>query len=359
MTFQELLDKFNGFVKKKGFVSKEPIGLISRAFPNEFNVSAGHDYALEIFKAPKPIEFPISYSLMDTCFRRIDMEHVGYSNRHLSLFNIALFACSAIKEKMGSCINELISIYTEFLWEILGFPKEKLMFTVFDGGQVLDFYLKREKSLFESLIKSGVPNTNILPLKGRRNFFLAQNTECSGPTCEIYFDRGEKAGNSRFIEIGSINFYKYLFNNKDKNLNLSVNQIFVCAIGIERTLMVLQNKSTIFDIDIIAPLVDILNKNFTVFESIIFSNSIKRIIDGIRSAVFILSEGIKPDSSSRGRILRKIIKDIKNQMKYLHLLTLDPLKDIEREVIEIYSDFYPKLKQNRVNLDKMLNFKGI
>ena len=357
MTFEEILSKFSKFVKEKGYTPKEPVGLLSPAFPHEFNVSAGHDYAREIFETNEPIISPIKYSLVDTSFRRIDMEHVGFSDRHLSLFHIALFACGVTSEKMCIQINKLISDFIQLLSEVLDIPPNKLLITVFDGGPVLNFNLEREIALIESLQHTAIPESKILPLKGRRAFFLAQNVECSGPTCEIYFDRGDKSMvSSRFVEIGSINFYKYRYNSRNSRLEISPNQIFVCAIGVERTLMILQNKPSIFDIDIIAPLIDVVSKYFSNrIENFIFINSVRTIIDGIRSSIFILAEGISPDNSPRGRILKKIFKSVVNQMKYLNLSNLKILDELQGKVIELYGPFYPRIRQQKINLRSLIS----
>ena len=357
MNFIEIINMFITFAREKGFTAKDPIGLLSPTFPHEFNVSAGHDYAREIFEANQPIVLPIKYSLIDTSFRRIDMQHIGFSDHHLSLFHIALFSCGVTKEKIHIHINELVSNFIQFLIEILEISKDKLLITVFNGGRILNFNLNREDSLIKALIEGGIPESRILPLEGRRNFFLAQNVECSGPTCEVYFDRGDKSEySSRFIEIGSMNFYKYIYNSKKDFLDTPLNQIFVCAIGIERTLMALQNKPTIFDIDIISPLINVINKYLSSpFENDIFSNSIKSIVDCVRSAIFILSEGINPDNSSRGRILQKLIKSIANQMKYLHLFDFKILDELQNKTTEIYAEFYPKIKPRKVDLRLLIS----
>lgn len=357
MTLKELINKFNTFTEDKNYLSKPPVGLLSPAFSHEFNVSAGHDYANEIFESNELILTPIKYSLIDTCFRRIDMERVGFSNSHLSLFFIALFALGLRKEYMESHIKYLIRDYIEFLTGMLEIPNDKILITVFNGGNILNFNLDKEILLIEALKEAGIDESRILALNGRRNFFYAQNVECSGPTCEIYYNINQKGcSNLNYIEIGSINYYKYI--NKNNSLSISPNQVFACGIGLERTLMALQNKSNICDIDVISPLIGIVNKALSSpFEQIIFSSSIRSIIDNVRSAIFILSEGINPDNSSRGRLLKKILKNIINQMKYLYLFDYKIISELEDSITEIYADSYPQLKQKRINLITMITDK--
>jgi len=359
VTFKELLFKFNTFVEEKGYVTKKSVGLISPIFPHEFNVSGGHEYAMEIFKTIKPIASSLRYSLIDTSFRRMDMEHIGFSDRHISLFHMAVFACGVMREKINAYINELVFDFTQLLTERLEILKDELLFTTFDGGQILNFNLKREDCLIESLRKAMISESKILPLEGRRNFFLAQNIECSGPSCEVYFDRGKEFEyGSRFIEIGSMNFYKYRYNARNGLLELSPNQIFVCGIGIERTLMAKQGKPSVFDIDVLAPLVEIVSRYFSnSVECSIFINSVRTIVDCVKSAIFILSEGVKPDNSSRGRILRKIIKNLTNQMKYLNLSKSNILDELQDKVTEIYGDLYPKIKQQKIDLKVLISNK--
>lgn len=157
---------------------------------------------------------------------------------------------------------------------------------------------------------------------------------------QIFFNMNEN-NESRYIEVGSVNLYRY--KNEGGILSKAENSILLTGIGIERTLVALQQVPSIFHIDCIEPLSKIVAEGLNqTLETQIFYPSIRSIVDAYRSASFICSEGIKPDKSSRGRILRRLIKKGDSQCRYLGLKPLffesfvDSLKNI-------YGGIYPKL----------------
>ncbi len=354
--FEDIIAKFKDFSNESGYPPKTPIGLLSPAFPHEFNISAGHDYSLEIFNNPEPISTPAKFSLIDTCFRRIDIENVGYSN-HLSLFNIALFAIGGILDVVRKSAKESLTTFLNLLVNVFNIPKERLLITVFGGWEERGIPSEDGLMLYNAWRSAGISESNLLLVEGRRNFFLAQNTICAGPTCEIFFDRGESvenAGGERFIEIGSVNWYRYV--EKNAQLLNPINSIFVCAIGIERVLLSVQKSRTIFHIESIRKIIDSIYESFKrpEIEGRLYEPSVRTITDSIRSASFITSEGIKPDSSSRGKILKKLIKGFTRQAKYLNIYSYDFVKSLTEVIIDTYYRLYPKLEQNKEEIIETL-----
>lgn len=124
--------------------------------------------------------------------------------------------------------------------------------------------------------------------------------------------------------------------------------------------MAVNNIPSIFHIDCISPLLELISKelDYSTKEMHLFFPSVRAVIDSIRSATFICSEGIKPDNSSRGRILKRLIKNYNTQLKYLNLNGSGCLKDIILKIIDIHHEYYPKIKENRLAiLNIMLNNK--
>mgnify|MGYP005841769215 CR=1 FL=1 len=192
--FRGIIEAFKEFARKEGFYQKDPIGLLSPVFPDEFNVSAGHDYSFEIFKMPDPLKDKIHFSLIDTCFRRIDIDRVGYSN-HLSLFHIALFGYAEDTIKIKDSIRNAVYQFVKFLTEVLGLSLNKLLITTFGEWKEKNINNQDGLELIKGWEKSGISENRLLILNGRRNFFLSQSSICAGPTCEVYYDRGEEAEN--------------------------------------------------------------------------------------------------------------------------------------------------------------------
>lgn len=356
MNLQTINDTFSDFAEEKGFKLKPSIGLLSPAFPNEFNVSAGHDYSLEIFNEEEPLRNPVRYALIDQCFRRIDLDVTGYSDYHLSLFRIALFGYGVCSEYFGEVVGNAISVYLELLTRVLRIPEENLLITAFDGWEERSISSDDGHLLAKAFTIGGISKKQILPITGRRNFFLAQNSKCAGPTCEIFF-KMDDTKEGRFIEIGSVNLYRY--RNEGGILSKAENAVLVTAIGIERTLVALQQVSSVFHIDCIEPLIKVVVEELNQsLEGEIYHPSIRNVVDTYRSAAFICSEGIISDKTSRGRILGRLIKRGSSQCRYLGI-NLRFLESFVDTLISIYGRVFPKLVAKKTFiLDNLMNYTG-
>lgn len=347
MNLTTLFNKFNKFCIDSDFDPKPSIGLISPIFPHEFNVSAGHNYAMEILEKTDPITPLIKYSLFEKSFRRIDLERVGYSFHHLSFFQVALFSYAGDRRLVQGTVKEGISNMSYFLTEVLEIPKEKLMITVFDGGKVKNFNIPKEPFL-EEWLYAGFSSEQIIPIKGRRNLVFSE-TEGAAicPTCEIFFDKGKQNEKStRFVEIGSVNMYKYIYNQRDNRLKTVENWVLNNIVGIERLLLVLQNAMTIFDIDCIEPIFSIIEKKLqNNLEKAIYIPSLRIIVDAIRSITFICADGVEVNLTPQGKILKRLVKQLVSQMRYLQIYDISPIKESIEEIVAGYKDIYPNLAE--------------
>jgi len=345
MEINTLLNKFREFCTKHKYGLKSPTGLLSPVFPNEFNVSGGHNYSMEFLNSSTRIAPSVKYSLFERTFRRIDLERVGYSNHHLSFFQVALFAYTGDQELVGEFMQEGVTHMKSFITEALGIPKERLLITVFDGGKVKDFVIPKEPFL-KQWLSAGFSQRQIIPIRGRRNLIFSEIEGAAVcPTCEIFFDKGETSREGdRFVEIGSLNLYKYLYSQRKNKLIIPDNWVLNSIVGIERLLMVLQDKWTIFNIDCIYPLITIIQRNFSnPLEIELYNSSVKIIADTIRSITFICADGVEIDSTPQGKILKKLIKQLVSQMRYLNILDIAPIEECIGQIAMSHKDLYPNL----------------
>lgn len=355
MNITMLLDRFNKFCAERGFEPKKSIGLLSPVFPHEFNVSGGHNYAMEILNNPNSINPLIKYSLFEKSFRRIDLERVGYSDHHLSFFQIALFAYGGNREQIKEILEESITHMATFLTQTLGIPKKRLVITVFDGGRVKNFEIPKEL-FWRKWMSTGFTPEQIIPIKGRRNIVFSETEGAAVcPTCEIFFDKGNQFEKSRrFVEIGSVNLYKYIFKHKENKLFTPINWVNISIIGIERLLMVLQDVRTIFDVDCISPIINLIESNLqNCLENEIFTSSTRTIADRIRAIAFICIEGVEINSTPQGKVLKKLVKQLVSQMRYLNIYNIDLIGQAIDEIIPVYKGLYPDLsniKEKAVSL---------
>ncbi len=111
--------------------------------------------------------------------------------------------------------------------------------------------------------------------------------------------------------------------------------------GLERLAMIGQGKSSVFETDLFAPLIDGISG---------LDEKTKRIIaDHIKGAVFLIAEGISPSNVERGYVLRRILRRAIGYGKRLNL-PKNFLIPLAKKVIIIYKDVYPELKRSEDNI---------
>jgi alanyl-tRNA synthetase len=120
------------------------------------------------------------------------------------------------------------------------------------------------------------------------------------------------------------------------------------GMGLERLLVAVQKKESVFETDLFEPIIKEIEKK----ASKSYNSDLKsyRIIsDHIKSAVFLISEGIFPSNVERGYVLRRILR---RAIRYGKLLNLPQnfLIILAQKVIGIYGNIYPglKIKENDI-----------
>ena len=143
-----------------------------------------------------------------------------------------------------------------------------------------------------------------------------------GPTTEIYIDG---------VEIWNIVFNEYYKTREGKYEPLAVKGVDT-GMGLERLAMVLQKKNNVFETDLFTPVMWEITKQYDEFSD----ERAKRIIaDHIRTAVFVIADGVTPSNTERGYVLRRLIRKITHTDK--------SKSSIAEVVIENYKKQYPEL----------------
>ena len=203
----------------------------------------------------------------------------------------------------------------------------------------------------------GIPADRIFRFGKEDNFWEHGAGPC-GPCSEIYYDRGEKYGCGkpdctvgcdcdRYMEIWNNVFTQ--FDNDGENHYTELTQKNIdTGMGLERLASVVQDVDSIFDVDTVRALRDKVceyahceykkDENKDV--------SIRLITDHIRSATFMISDGIMPTNVGRGYVLRRLIR---RAARHGRLLGIEGkfLAKLSETVIEGSRDGYPELEEKR------------
>ncbi len=277
------------------------------------------------------------------CIRTGDIENVGKTARHGTFF-----------EMLGNFSfgdyfkNEAIEWSWEFLTEVVGIDKDRLYPSIYqDDDEAFDIWHK----------KIGIPEDRIFRFGKEDNFWEHGAGPC-GPCSEIYYDRGEKYGCGkpgctvgcdcdRYMEVWN-NVFTQFENDGNGNYTELVQKNIDTGMGLERLAVVVQDVDSIFDVDTVQALRNKVCEfaNVTYKEDEVKDVSIRLITDHIRSATFMISDGIMPTNEGRGYVLRRLIR---RAARHGRLLGIDGmfLAKLSETVIEGSKDGYPELEEKK------------
>ena len=338
----ELRRMFLEFFEKKGHLKMNSFSLVPHNDNSLLIINSGMAPLKPYFTGQ---EIPPSKRVCtcQKCIRTGDIDNVGKTARHGTFF-----------EMLGNFSfgdyfkEEAIPWAWEFLTETVGIPADRLYPSVYvDDNEAYEIWNKKMNIAPERIFKFGKED----------NFWEHGSGPC-GPCTEIYFDRGEKYGCGkptctvgcdcdRYMEVWNVVFSQ--FNNDGKGHYTDLEQKNIdTGMGLERLAVAVQDVDSIFDVDTLLALrnkvCEIAGKKYKENEK--NDVSIRVITDHIRSATFMISDGIMPSNEGRGYVLRRIIRRADRHGK---LLGIDGafLVGLAKAVIAGSKDGYPELAEKQ------------
>ena len=284
------------------------------------------------------------------CIRTGDIENVGKTARHGTFFEmLGNFSFGDYFKR------EAIHWSWEFLTEVVGLDPERLYPSVYlEDDEAFDIWNK----------EVGVAKDRIFRFGKEDNFWEHGAGPC-GPCSEIYYDRGEKYGCGkpgctvgcdcdRYMEVWN-NVFTQFENDGEGHYELLKQKNIDTGMGLERLAVIVQEVDSIFDVDTMQALRDKVCEfaHTTYKEDEIKDISIRLIVDHIRSATFMISDGIMPTNEGRGYVLRRLIR---RAARHGRMLGIEGtfLSKLSRTVIEGSKDGYPELEEKKDFIFKVL-----
>ena len=231
-----------------------------------------------------------------------DLDDIGRTNRHFSFFEmLGNFS-------FGDYFKaEAIPWAWEFYTGVLKLDPDRLWVTVHEDDDEAE-QIWRERV--------GFPAARIQRL-GDENFWRMADTGPCGPSSEIFWDLGPEFGPDggpiteadRYIEIWNLVFMQFDQQADGTRVPLPRPSIDTGA-GLERNLMALQEKTSIWDIDIFTPLRSAAERVTGARSGAGESTdvSLRIIAEHARTMTFMVSDGVRPSNQERGYVLRRIIR---------------------------------------------------
>lgn len=361
MNSHQIRKKFLDFYKKRNHKIMHSSSLI----PDDQSVlftTAGMQQFKDFYLG-KESPYGSRVATIQKCFRTSDIEEVGDKDHLTFLEMLGNFSFGDYFKK------EAISWAFQFLTEECNLDSNRFIFTYFKGTKEVPCD-KESKNIWLNL---GASENQLESFGMEDNFWgpTGQSGPC-GPTTEIHYDlSGKPCGTDcdlkcdcgRYVEIWNLVFNQY-FQDEKGQLTLLQQPGVDTGMGLERLAMACQGKRHLFKTDLFVPLF----KKITELDNKNVDERIKRIIiDHIRGACFLISEGVKPSNTERGYILRRVLR---RAMRYRILFHLpeDVLEQIAAEVFNIYKGIYfdqhdlnliyQEIKLEKDKFEKVLN-KGL
>ncbi len=351
LTSHELRQKYLDFFKSKGHTIIPSASLVPENDPTVLFTTAGMHPLVPYLLGEK---HPGGNRLANVqkCIRTQDIDEVG-DNRHDTFFEMLG------NWSLGDYFKkEAIAWSWEFLTskEYLGIDPRKLAVTVFIGDN--DAPVDSESAeIWKSL---GVPEHKIGYLPKKNNWWgPAGQTGPCGPDTEMFFWKGEgefppensNAANDEdnWLEIWNDVFMQY-FKKADGTFEPLKQTNVDTGMGLERTLVVLNDYADVFQIDTFWPLIQTIQNisGREYVESQDVTRSMRIIADHLRTATMIMGDdkGIAPSNTDQGYIVRRLIRRAVRHGRMLGI-TANFGDKIAQEVIKIFADVYPELERNK------------
>ena len=347
MTSKKLRQDFLKFFKQKGHKIMASSSLLPTD-PSVLFTSAGMQQFKEYF-LEKESPYGKRVTSSQKCFRTSDIEEVGDAQHLTFLEMLGNFSFGDYFKK------EAIEFALELLIKKYKLPQDRLWFTYFKGDKEVPED-KESKKIWQDL---GISVKRIHGFGREDNFWGPTGKEgpC-GPNTEIHYDltlkpckKGKQClpncGCGRFVEIWNLVFNEY-HQSENKNLTLLKQKGVDTGMGLERLAMVSQGASSVFETDLFSPLLKEIEKISSEPHSQ-NPKPFRIIVDHIKGAVFLASEGIFPSNVEQGYILRRILRRV---MRFGRLFNFPNnfLIPLAKQVIEIYQDVYPELRSKETDI---------
>ena len=340
----ELREMFLSFFETKGHLRLPSFSLIPQNDASLLIINSGMAPMKPWFKGEQE---PPRHRVCtcQKCIRTGDIENIGKTARHGTFFEmLGNFSFGDYFKK------EAIAWSWEFLTspEWVGLDPDRLYPSVYvDDDEAAEIW---EYDI-------GIAPERIFRFGKEDNFWEHGAGPC-GPCSEIYYDRGEKYGCGkptctvgcdcdRYIEIWNNVFSQFDNDGHDNYTELKQKNIDT-GMGLERLAVVCQGVDSLFDVDTVMHVTHKVSELTGAYygESHKRDVSLRVITDHIRSAVFMICDGILPSNEGRGYVLRRLLRRAARHGKLLGVN--EPfLHEIVATAVEISAGQYPELKEKQ------------
>ncbi|MGI5897976.1 MAG: alanine--tRNA ligase [Candidatus Dojkabacteria bacterium] len=352
MKYQEIRKKYLQFFEKKGHAVIPSAPLVPEDDPSVLFVNAGM-FPLVPFLKGETHPNGKRLTNVQRSVRTGDIDEVGNQ-----------FHCTAFEMLGNWSLNdyfkkEAINMTFEFLVEELGIDPNRIYASVFAGEDDIPedtTSIETWKDTFKKYNIKAEVGDRIQKYGKRENWWGLESGGPCGPDSEIFYDTGKPKCSDKchlncdcgkYVEIGNNVFMEYLKEN-DTLKPLGRHNVDFGG-GLERITAILQNKDSMYETDIYEPILNKV-KEISKTDNI---RSQRIIVDHIKSATWLIMDGVLPSRSEQGYILRRLIRRAIRHGKALGI-EREFTKEVGEVAIEQFKDIMPNLEKQKDEILKAL-----
>ena len=347
----QLREMFLSFFETKGHLRLPSFSLIPQNDKSVLLINAGMTPMKPWFKGEE--EPPRRrVCTCQKCIRTGDIDNVGHTARHGTYFEmLGNFSFGDYFKK------EAIAWSWEFLTspEWVGLDPDRLYPSVYvDDDEAWNIW-------HEDI---GIPAERIFRFGKEDNFWEHGSGPC-GPCSEIYYDRGEEFGCGkpdctvgcdcdRYMEVWN-NVFSQFDNDGHNNYTELKQKNIDTGMGLERLAVVCQGVNSLFEVDTVMNITKKVSELTGAYygKSEKMDVSLRVITDHIRSATFLISDGVLPSNEGRGYVLRRLLRRAARHGKLLGVNEAFLYKVVDTVVHENECE-YPELREKQEYITRVI-----
>ena len=230
------------------------------------------------------------------CVRTTDLDEVGDFS-HLTVFQ--MLGSWSLGDYDGL---QSIRWGHELLVDRFGLDPGRLHATVFGG----DDQVGLDQGPLDLWTELGIP----VELGVEDNWWSNGPTGPCGPDSEIFFwvgdepPRGTPSTDDRWMEVWNHVMMRHQ-RHPDGSLSPLSQRSVDTGLGLERLLMILQDRSSVYETDLFEPWVRQVRDLWSLDGS-----DLRIVVDHLRSSVVVIGDGITPSNTGRGYVLRRLLRRV-------------------------------------------------
>ena len=349
LTAKELRNMWIDFYKEKEHALIPSASLVPENDPSVLFTTAGMHPLVPYLLGEK---HPCGKRLVDIqkCVRTGDIDEVG-DPYHCTFFEMLG------NWSLGDYFKkEKIAWSFEFLTspKYLDIPKDDLAVTVFEGDEAAP----RDMESFNAWRNCGISEDKIFFLPKEHNWWiLASGVGPCGPDSEMFIDTGKPkcceecspaCSCGKYVEIGNDVFMEFIKPTKDGPIQQNPQKNVDTGFGFDRLLYISNGLESVYDTELFVPVIkkieELSGVKYTQDEQ--SKRNMRIIADHMRASTFIICDGVTPLNVGQGYVLRRLLRRAINCASRLGL-TGDKLSLLVPEVVKVYEEFYPELKEKQ------------